>query len=313
MVTKQEESTSTQEPQPQEEGNVVIEDSTPQEVLDQETALLSEDEGAAEPKEEGAPEGAEKPAEQPVAEQPAAKTEPTPEPAPEIEPERTFSQAEWNTRQSSWDRQQAQTTQQISEMAQRDTERSIDTEVEARVRVLENQLAPTLGAEEASRFARDPTKVTEIKRGLQAEQQLKTTQEQLQQSQTHQAGTMLSSWVTELARQHTLSDSDAKLLTSMAGPGSFLSQESFMATGNAMSAMAERLKAASASQQELQKAKEAQVPAGTDETRLESGASEVAPDSAGARAGRIMETANWNELSAEDKEFMRRRVGADDF
>ena len=314
MVTKREEPTSTPEPQNQEEGDSLIEDSTAPEVLekeaafDAETAQLAEDEGAAEEPEAGAPKGAAEPA---AEVEPPAAPEPTPEPVPEVKPERSFSQDEWNKRQSSWDTQQAEITRQVEELRQREVARSLDTEVAARVRVLENQYAPTLGAEEAARVAQgqEPS----IREGLLAQEHLRAAQAQLQQSEAQTARQLFTNYIGEVQTKLGLSQDQAARLRTIVTPGSFASQEAFMATGQAIETIAGELSASAKAQRELQQLREAKVPPATPETRLETGDSEVAPDSDNARATRIMETPDWNTLSPEDKAFYRRRVGADYF
>ncbi len=323
MVTKQDESTSTPEPQTQEEGDLLIDDSTPESVLTQEAEFDAktvelQGEGAAEETEEGAPEGAEKPAETPaepvVAEQPVVTPEPTPELQPEVKPERTFSQDEWNRRQSSWDSQQAEVTRQLEEIRQQNAERSVDAEVAARVRVLENQYTPSLGAEEAARMAKvqEPT----IRDGLLAQQHLQTAQAQVAQSQQLTATSLINNFVSQEKTKHGLSDAQAATLQRMAAsiPFDFSTQEGQMAYfqfGNELGGLAEQLGATNAASSQAQKEREAKVPPATPETRLETGDSEITPDSDDSRADRIMGVSDHNSLSQEDRDWWKRRVGAD--
>lgn len=311
MVTQQAESTSTDavaEPLP-ETTDDLIEDSTPPERLAMEAAWeRGEDiDAAVEVDEAAAPEPEAEAAEEPAAQ--VAEPEPEkpvePEPAPEIPP-RSYTQDEWGKRESAYRRLQAEAENRLRALAERESARDLETEVGARVRVLQQQLEPTLGTEEAARVAQSRT--DEIRGGLTAQFGLWQAQQQLQQSQTRQVGTILSSWAGELQRQHNLNAEDTQLLMGVVNPLAIPDEGTFMQVGQSMEQMARRLAQASATVRQTEEQKQARVPPATPEQTPETGESTSAPDSEQALVNRLVNTPGhlW---SKEESALMRRRAG----
>jgi len=308
MVTKQVESTPSGEPQAEVSDNLIVEDTTTPEVLAQEAAFWRgdnvDDEPAVESPEPAVPEAAEEPA-------PAGIPEPVVEaPPPDVTPTRTFSQEEWSKRESAYRRQVEDVRRELEGIKQRDVQQSIDAEVETTLRSHEQQLTQSLGPEEAARVVRDPSRVEQVRRGIEANKQLGQMQQQAQNAERIAATQLLHGYIDNVRGTHGLTKAQAERLQSVINPGSFASREAFMATGNAIDVLGAELAQGAKAQQELEKLRLSRVPAGSRTTRLETGESEVAPDSDLARSNRIMAVTNWDTLSREDREFMRNRVGA---
>lgn len=181
MATQPTSTEITPELQPEAEMPSTVDNTSP-EVLAQEAAFeagtdmstaepVEADVGAQEVTDDGA--GTDEVTPEPQVAQTVQPTEQPVAETPPVEQPRTYTEDEWNKRQSSIDTQQAERDRQfehrIAEQDERLEQVDISARVEAYLQRQETEVTPTLGAEEARRLVRSDANKADVTRGATAE------------------------------------------------------------------------------------------------------------------------------------------------
>ena len=268
-----------------------IEDTTQPEQLSREAAVLT---GEAPPSTEEAPEAPETQTPAEPAETPAAQAEPAAPATPPAPQPRTYTEEEVRQlRESARGRIEAERRQaQEAQRQLRDVNR--EAMVEAALRSEEARLAPTMGADEARAFVRDPSRVNTVRQNYVAQDRLREIEERLTATGIEQEQGAKIELSLRLAREHNIAAEDQELLLSVATP-------------EAMVKMAKRLGTQAAGQAKAVAERRAMVPAETKATSLESGVSgSASPESDDARSERLNMTPSW-EWTDADYDYMKRQ------
>ena len=125
------------------------------------------------------------------------------------------AQSAWNQQLEQQKQQHAQELQQVNARLQ---EFDISARVEAYLQRQEASATPTLGAEEATRFVRQPENIAEVKRGIDAQVRTEQLEQQAQQQAVNAEQGYKSDTVRHLSAQHGLSLEDATLLVGYNDP-----------------------------------------------------------------------------------------------
>ena len=266
----------------------LIEDTTTPEVLAQEAAVLA---GTApdvvEVPEAPAADTPAEPAATPEAQAAPTATETPPAPQP-----RTYTEEEVRQfRDSARGRIEAERRQ--AEEARRAL-REVNREAmgEAALRQEEARLAPTMGADEARSFVRDPARVSAVRENATAKDELRALREQWAARDEDIEGASRVIFARLVTRENNLTAEDQEILATIGTP------EGMEKTAKILG------------QRKTAKVKEtadrrAQVPAETKATSLESGISgSSSPESDEARLERINRTPSW-EWSDADYKYMK--------
>lgn len=297
---------------------IEIEDSTPEDVLAQEDSFFSTGD-ASERYADEADDGT--PSEEPGTEvastetdlqgtqtgrqpQPVAESQETEPPEP---PQRVRSEEEWRKMQSAYDRQIAEQNKRLRDLEERAQRQQVETQVEAELQRQEQQLAQSVGTEEARRLVRDKTNQDAVREALQARVELETMRTERNQYQQQSRVSVMQNWVGQLKSQYSLTDDDVSVLASTVNPAILQNDEAFVQTGEALGRLAQRLGNTSKQRTVATEERKNLVPRETPETALESGQSiSHAPPNDEARAQAIMDKPGW-EWTDEEAKFMRRR------
>ena len=291
-----------------------IDDSTPPEVMELSEAWergeqIDQDGEGGETEEQGDGGGAEAEApatgevEPPEAEQ---KSQEPPEPEPEKPPPKIQDTPEWRRLQSSLDSQRIAAIKRAEEAEKRLQQFNLETEVEAALRREEARLEPTVGAEEARRVARDPSRVREVRESIEARAETEALRQQAQAGIAAQKSTALDGWIAQLQTAYSLSTDDVEQLRGVARHGVALDGDAYVEFGETLGGMAKRLGTVQKSRQEAERKRRERVPNGTPETALETGVSTAhAPpdDEAIAQSAEWKPASEWTE---REQEVMRR-------
>ena len=271
-----------------------IEDTTQPEALAQEAAVLA---GQTPPSIEEVPEAteAETPAE--PAETPAAQAEPPAAVAPATPPApqpRTYTEEEVRQlRESARGRIEAE-RRQAQEAQRQLREMNRESMVEAALRSEEARLAPTMGADEARAFVRDPSRVNTVRQNYVAQDRLRDVEAQQAQAAVEQEQQAKAITARHLSQQFGVAADDLEILMATSTP-------------EAMEKTAKRLGTQTAAKAKEIAERRAQVPAETKATSLESGVSgSASPESDDARSERLNMTPSW-EWTDADYAYMKRQ------
>ena len=267
--------------------------------------MLAEPEEGEADGEAPAPES-EAPAEAPpVSQTPTPVEPPKAEPQPEAPKVRTYSEEEWRKAQSSWQRQiQAEKDRAAAAQKQLDAF-NLDAEVEMRLRRQEAKYEAQYGADDARKIVRDPDNVQSVKASVQAEQQLKQAQETERQYASATRQSLLGQFINQTVTQNQLEPDDAQALMALVTPAALSDNDAFLATGNAIGALAARLGSKTRTTAAAEQAKRKLVPPETAATKPETGASPGSgPMNHDQMLARVRQKPSW-EWTDKEREFMR--------
>lgn len=291
-----------------------IEDSTPPEVVAEEARLLSgtpDTEDVSEPEVETPVDDIE--TEVALPESDVKGTQPEQPPATEQEPaeqppqQRTYSQEEWSKMQSTFARQQAEQEKRLKEIEANFQKQQVENQVEAELRRQEQQLAQSVGLEEAQRMTRDTSNVQTVRDAFSARAELEAVRAERNQFEQQSRIGVINNWLSQLQQQHSLDIDDVAELRGLVNPAILQNDEVFVQIGEQMGRLAARLGKSASTRKTVSAERRNIVPAETPETALESGQSiSPAPPNDDADMDRILNTPSWDWTDAE-AELVNRR------
>lgn len=287
--------------------SLVIEDSTPEDVVAQERQFFGEEPDETPQPEESKAEAVAEPAAAVAPSPTESPEEAAPQPEPEQPRQRVYSQEEYSKLQSALRKQAEEADKRAREAEERLQRFDLDKEVEAELRRQEARWEPAVGSEEARRTVRDPQNVESVRQLVNDRAEVQRAKREAETVRYQSRANQMAGWIRQLQTQHSLSDDDAGVLAGFITNDVIANDQTFMAVGEHLGVVAQRLGSASARKAETSKAVKAAVPPETPETALESGRSTTtAPANDDARADEILNK-RPQDWSDEEYAFMSRR------
>lgn len=143
--------------------------------------------------------------------------------------------------QSAADKRVAEEQKQRRLAEERNEQINLEARIEATLRQQETSLAESMGEEDARQYVRGAN-ADNVKAQLTNEIEVNKLRQQTAEAGTQNRAVWMREWLQEVQRINSLSNEDVQALTSMVSQETLRSDAAFIATGEAISQVAERLK-----------------------------------------------------------------------
>jgi hypothetical protein len=186
------------------------------------------------------------------------------------------------------------------EQAQKHT---LEAEIEASLQLQERQLAEEIGEDGAKRYVRDKANTDAVREQLAQRAEIQQLRNQTAQQGFEQRGVLMTQWFDAMKSELSLEDSDMAVLHRMVTRETLSSDEAFMAAGDTIGAVAERLGKPKTSASN-------QVPSSTPDTNPGTGRSTTnTPTSDSSLTASAREKPAWSWSEAEHAAMRRSSFG----
>ena len=223
---------------------VVIEDTTPQDQLDLEADVVLGSELETNTQETFTDTGIDQGADRGIEVGTQAETVTKPNVAEEIRINDLITKRMAGI-QSAADQRVAAAQRQARLAAEESQRHSIAADVEASLQLQERQLSEDMGEDGARRYVRDQANTDAVREQITQRAEIKALRENSVQQGIESRGMLMTQWFDSLKTTHNLEDADMNILRQMVTRETLSSDDAFLAAGDVITPMAERLSKAS--------------------------------------------------------------------